>query len=168
MYRIVGADGREYGPVSAEVLRKWIAEGRANAETRVLPEGTAEWRTLRQLAEFGPDLPGQTPPTLTPTQLSRAEAPTRTNSLAVAGFALGLAAITFGLCCYGVPFNLAGIACSIIALVQIRNAPLRERGTGLAVAGLVLCCLSLLLPLVLTLIGLLLDQPRPFGPFYHL
>ena len=27
MYKIIGADGKEYGPISLEVLRQWIAEG---------------------------------------------------------------------------------------------------------------------------------------------
>ena len=52
MYRIQGSDGREYGPVPAGVVRQWLAEGRANAATRVLPEGETEWRTIQQLPEF--------------------------------------------------------------------------------------------------------------------
>src|SRR5258706_15873907 len=52
MYRIVGADGREYGPISADQLRQWVAEGRANAQTRVLAEGTTEWKTVGELPEF--------------------------------------------------------------------------------------------------------------------
>jgi len=52
MYKIIGADGKEYGPVSAEQLREWIAQGRANALTRVQPEGGAEWTTLGALPEF--------------------------------------------------------------------------------------------------------------------
>ena len=41
MYTIVGADGREYGPATADQVRRWIAEGRANAQTRVRVEGSA-------------------------------------------------------------------------------------------------------------------------------
>ncbi len=52
MYRIIGADEREYGPVSADQLRQWIAEGRANAQTRVLVEGATEWKPLGALPEF--------------------------------------------------------------------------------------------------------------------
>jgi hypothetical protein len=39
MYRIIGAAGRKYGPVSAEQMRQWIAEGRVNAHTMALAEG---------------------------------------------------------------------------------------------------------------------------------
>src|SRR5690242_4920490 len=52
MYRIIGADGREYGPITTEQLRQWIAEGRANAQTKVLLEGTTEWRPLSSFPEF--------------------------------------------------------------------------------------------------------------------
>ena len=35
MYKIIGADLKEYGPVSVEQLRQWISEGRVNAQTKV-------------------------------------------------------------------------------------------------------------------------------------
>jgi hypothetical protein len=35
MYNIIGADGKEYGPISIEQIRQWIADGRINAHTRV-------------------------------------------------------------------------------------------------------------------------------------
>ena len=52
MYKIVGADGKEYGPISADQVRQWIAEGRANAQTEILLEGTTEWRKVGELPEF--------------------------------------------------------------------------------------------------------------------
>ncbi len=52
MYKIIGGDGREYGPVSADQLRKWIADGRATGETRVQLEGSADWKPLKELVEF--------------------------------------------------------------------------------------------------------------------
>jgi hypothetical protein len=65
MYRIIGADGNQYGPISTEQLRQWIAEGRANAQTRVLAEGTTEWKPLSEFPEFfgaASPLPGSFPP----------------------------------------------------------------------------------------------------------
>ncbi len=56
MYRIIGADGKEYGPVSAEILRQWIAQGRANAQSRIRPEAAADWKFLSELPEFAADL----------------------------------------------------------------------------------------------------------------
>lgn len=52
MYKIIGADGREYGPVTAEQVRQWIAERRAVAQTKVRAEGTTEWKALSEFPEF--------------------------------------------------------------------------------------------------------------------
>ena len=52
MYKIIGADQKEYGPVSADLLRQWIAEGRVSVQTQVLPEGATEWKTVGDLPEF--------------------------------------------------------------------------------------------------------------------
>jgi TM2 domain-containing membrane protein YozV len=52
MYRIIGGDGREYGPASAEQVRDWVRQGRANAQTRIRAEAGGEWRTLAELEEF--------------------------------------------------------------------------------------------------------------------
>ncbi|MEI6085097.1 MAG: DUF4339 domain-containing protein [Verrucomicrobiota bacterium] len=52
MYKIIGADGNEYGPVTVEQLRGWIAESRVNAQTRVQIDGATEWTTIGDLPEF--------------------------------------------------------------------------------------------------------------------
>ena len=52
MYKIIGGDGREYGPVDATTIRNWIAEGRLNADTRAQAVGAAEWRRVADFPEF--------------------------------------------------------------------------------------------------------------------
>ena len=52
MYRIIGADGKEYGPVTLEQLRQWVAEGRATAQTAVQAEGIPGWKPLAQFPEL--------------------------------------------------------------------------------------------------------------------
>jgi len=52
MYTIIGGDDKEYGPVSGEDLRKWIAEGRLNAQTMAKAESDAEFRPLSTFPEF--------------------------------------------------------------------------------------------------------------------
>ena len=52
MYLVLGADGKEYGPVDGEMLSQWITQGRANAQTSVKPEGSAGWQTLASVPEF--------------------------------------------------------------------------------------------------------------------
>jgi hypothetical protein len=61
MYKIIGADGKEYGPITAEQLRQWMTEGRVSAQTQVLPEGAAQWTTMGQLPEFAGTAPGPVP-----------------------------------------------------------------------------------------------------------
>jgi uncharacterized membrane protein len=66
MYKIIGADQKEYGPISAEQLRAWIAEGRANGQTLVWSEGASEWKPLAAFPEFADSLramPSAAPPT---------------------------------------------------------------------------------------------------------
>jgi len=62
MYKIIGADQKEYGPITAEQIRQWIIEGRAGAQTQVLPEGAAEWRSLGSLPEFADAFAPKSPP----------------------------------------------------------------------------------------------------------
>lgn len=52
MYKIIGADQKEYGPITTDQIRQWIAEGRVNANTQARAEGVAEWQPLSAFAEF--------------------------------------------------------------------------------------------------------------------
>ena len=52
MFTIIGGDGKEYGPVSGEEMRKWIAEGRLNAQSQAKAEGDATFRPLSAFPEF--------------------------------------------------------------------------------------------------------------------
>jgi hypothetical protein len=52
MYKILGSDGNEYGPVSAEQVKKWIMENRVEKKTPVMPEGGMDWVFLGSLPEF--------------------------------------------------------------------------------------------------------------------
>jgi hypothetical protein len=65
MYTIIGGDGKEYGPVSTEQLRQWIAEGRVNAHTQAQVEGGAGWQPLTAFPEFA-DLLGASQPSPVP------------------------------------------------------------------------------------------------------
>lgn len=79
MYKIIGGDGREYGPVSSAQITQWIAQNRANAQTVAQAEGSTDWLPLAQQPEFAaafaartlpppipgagvPDLPGTSSP----------------------------------------------------------------------------------------------------------
>jgi hypothetical protein len=89
MYRILGADGREYGPVTADQVLEWIKEGRAAAQTSARLDGEAEWRPLSSFPEFAPALAAKTatpPPPLSPPGSSDAE--TLANHILARGYDL--------------------------------------------------------------------------------
>ena len=151
MYRIIGSDGKEYGPIAEEQLRQWIGQGRANAETRAAGEGSAEWKRLASFPEFallfGPaPLPrAGTLPAGMPIR--------RNNSFAVSGLVLAaLSLCCCCCCCYGLPFNVVALILSIIGLVQIRSHPETSHGQGVAILGIVLSVLSILVSVALLLI----------------
>jgi uncharacterized membrane protein len=52
MYTIIGGDGKEYGPVTAEQVRSWISGGRANLDTKVKAAGSDEWRRIGDCPEI--------------------------------------------------------------------------------------------------------------------
>lgn len=140
-YRIVGADGNTYGPVTLEQLRQWLTEGRVDSRTPVYVEGATNWTYISLLPEFAPAQP-PTPPAASPIQplvLRRG-----TNGFATAGLVCSLLAWTICCCCGGLPFNLLGLVFSIVALVQISAQADPQDGRGLAIIGLVLSSLSLL------------------------
>ena len=61
MFTILGGDGKEYGPVTAEQIRAWIAGGRANLDTKAkIVGGTEDWKRLGELPEF--TAPSELPP----------------------------------------------------------------------------------------------------------
>ena len=157
MYRIIGADGREYGPIPAETLRQWIREGRANAQTQAWAEGTAQWKPLAEQVEFAPLL-ARIPPPLAMAGAVPVTMVPRTNSMALASLFMGILSLTCGMCCcYGIPFNVLGIIFALVALAQISADPYGQQGRGLAVAGLVLCVLSLVLAALAGVFGVALS-----------
>lgn len=51
MYKIIGGDQKEYGPVPFELVAQWVRDNRANAQTLVQKEG-GPWVPLGSLPEF--------------------------------------------------------------------------------------------------------------------
>jgi hypothetical protein len=60
-YFIIGGDGKQYGPITGDDVRKWITEGRLNASSSAKAESDAEWRTLDTFPEFAGALGLPTP-----------------------------------------------------------------------------------------------------------
>ena len=66
-YKVIGGDLKQYGPVSEADLRKWIADGRLNAQSLVQVHGDIEWKQLSSFPEFA-DLFAGKPATLSAPQ----------------------------------------------------------------------------------------------------
>lgn len=62
MYKIIGTDGRQYGPIDTDQIRRWLADNRVNAHTLVQSENSTEWKPLISFPEFASDFKTGSPP----------------------------------------------------------------------------------------------------------
>lgn len=147
MYKILGADGRQYGPVSAEQLRRWILEGRANAYTQTLAEGATEWKPLGSVPEFAAHFPPAAPP---PAIGRAAFLYRKTSDFALWGLICGILSFMCCLCCcFNIPLGALGLVFSLTGLTQIHEHPDVYEGRALAIAGIVFSALGLLLGILI-------------------
>jgi uncharacterized membrane protein len=51
-YTIIGGDGKQYGPITGDDLRKWISERRLNAQSLAKADSDAEFRALSTFPEL--------------------------------------------------------------------------------------------------------------------
>ena len=156
IYKIIGDDGREYGPVTAEHIQKWIGEHRVEFKTPVFVQGAADWNFVGNLPEFAQYFPGRTaaaPPVQPQPFPVAAPKAVRTSGVAIAGFICGILSLTFFCCLGGAPFNIFGVILSVIALLQIGAQPQVYSGRGLAIAGLILSAIGVLCMMLMLIFG---------------
>ena len=154
MYKIVGADQKEYGPVTQGEIRQWITEGRANAQT-IARLADGPWKPLVTFPEFS-SLFSNVPPAIGPTPGLTLPPPADgslppTSGMAIAGFVCSI----LGLLCCGPIVSTLGLIFSLIALSQINQIPPRCTGKGLALAGIVIALLGYLFFAILLSTGFL-------------
>jgi hypothetical protein len=128
MYKIVGADKREYGPVTKETVLEWIAQGRANAQTIARFEDGA-WKPLSTFDEFKALL--NIPPTPAAATASATTAPPiapvvmqtgrETNNMAIAALVFSILGFV---CCPCLGAGL-GVILGFISLGEIKQNPHR-------------------------------------------
>ncbi len=147
MYKLIGTDGKVYGPATAEQIRQWIRENRVDRHTRVFVQDAADWTPACLLPEFAGDFPEAVPPPLAAPAPGVIAPPTvaRSCTLAKTGLVCGILSVTVCCCCGGLPFNFLGLVFSIIALVQVGENPQRYTGRDLAIVGLILSLLGCLM-----------------------
>jgi hypothetical protein len=150
MYKVLGADGKEYGPVSLEQLRQWRQQGRVSAQTRVRPAAAADWSPAQEVPElaalFVPATPPPLPPPLPAGKSSQQPKGLPQQGMAVASLILGI--LSFALC-LSVVAGIPAIVCGSVARRRIRQSPRQWAGAGLALAGLTLGYLNLVVSLAL-------------------
>jgi len=140
MYKIVGADGKEYGPVTLEQLQQWAGQGRLSATTQVQNAATGEWRAAADCPEISGFLAVRVP---TPGAIGALPATGgEKKGLAITSFVLGLGSFVF---CLSVLGGIPAIILGHIAHARARRSPAEYGGAGFAVAGLVLGYLSVVL-----------------------
>jgi hypothetical protein len=147
MYKIIGQDGKEYGPISGEQLRQWISQNRIESRSPVFADGAKDWTFVGLLPEFANYFAGEIPPAIAPQTIAPPTPMRKTNGFAMAGLICGILSVTLCLCCGGIPFNVLGLIFSIVALMQINEHPQLHEGRGLAIAGIILAAVSLLIML---------------------
>ncbi len=171
MYKLVGADRKEYGPVSQETVLEWIAQGRANAQSIARFEDQP-WKPLGTFEEFKGPLGFASASPASP-QATNASAPGEATLLPPAGAApeplpfsgvnsrrstnipavLGLV-FPIACCCCAYVGPILGIIFSLVGISQIRQAPQRySTHVALAQAGLGVS----IFVLILHLLGSILD-----------
>ena len=158
MYKIIGADQKEYGPITADQLRQWISEGRINGNTKVQPEGTEGWKSVSELPEFAPALPVGAPPApRIPATVAMAPAAPKANQMAVWAMITGIIAL---LCCAFL--GPVSIVLGSVAHSQIKKNPL-QTGSGYATVGIVLGVISLIMVILFFIV--LITSPQLFQNF---
>lgn len=148
MYKIIGADQKEYGPITEDQLRHWIAEGRINGESKVQAEGSGVWKKASEFPEFATALASAAPLAHTgPIRMAPAPvAQSKTNLVAIWSMVTGIIAL---ITCCGWILGPLPIVLGCIGLSQLKNNP-QQIGSGYAIAGIVLgvVCLILLIAFV--------------------
>jgi hypothetical protein len=121
MFSIIATDGKEYGPVTLDVLRQWFAQGRVNPQTQVRVQGASDWHFLGQLAEFRSEV---APPPIGAQPESSGSGlnviiPFK-NVRALVAYYLGVFSLIPFL---GIPLGLAGFTLGILGLKFRRQHP---------------------------------------------
>jgi TM2 domain-containing membrane protein YozV len=136
MYKIVGVDGQQYGPVNAEEIRRWIADKRANAQTLVQIEGGPEWKPLGSFAEFASELKA-VPPLIAPPLSAVASRASNKIPAGICGILLG----SFGIHKFILGYTGAGLIMLLVTILTCGIAGVVLHIIGL-IEGIIYLCKS--------------------------
>ncbi|HEY0455308.1 MAG TPA: DUF4190 domain-containing protein [Verrucomicrobiae bacterium] len=138
MYRILGADQKEYGPVNAEQIRQWILERRLGPQSLIMVEGTVGWKPLSLFPEFSQTLAGaglNVSAQPTPGVVYGTAPASPQNQLAL--WSLIVACLSW-VCLCVTPFGgILSIIFGFLALAELKKSP-HQTGKNLALAGIII------------------------------
>jgi TM2 domain-containing membrane protein YozV len=134
MYKIIGTDGQQYGPISADQLRQWIAERRANAQTLALGDGATEWKPLVSFPEFAAIFQGP-PPQVYPSYAN----PRASNKIVAGVFGILLGGL--GIHKFILGYTGAGIIMLLITILSCGTLGVFVHVIGL-IEGIIYLCKS--------------------------
>jgi len=140
MYKIIGTDQKEYGPVSSDQIQQWITQGRVNAQTKAQSD-SGEWKALGDFPEFASLFGPAVPPMAAsaPAYIPPSARPLPTSGLAIASLVLGILGI------FSCGFTaLIGLILGIVSMGQVRKSNGTMGGGGIALAGTVVSAVFLL------------------------
>ena len=144
MYKVIGKDGREYGPIEREELRRWIFEHRVIETSMVKAEGSDVWVPIGKTPEFAEFFSGGSaaPKSSIPTSTAGiSEALRGTHPLCIWGFCFSIA--SFVICCFGLPLGVVGFILSLLGLVTVVREP-SHKGKMFAIIGIIISLLVII------------------------
>lgn len=145
MYKVIGKDGREYGPIEREELRRWIFEHRVIETSLVKAEGSDVWVPIGKAPEFAEFFGGgssASKASIPPSASARfSEGMRGTHPLCIWGFCFSIASCV--ICCFGLPLGVAGFILSLLGLVTVVREP-SHKGKMFAIIGIIISLLVII------------------------
>jgi len=172
--------GNIFGPADADMLRRWVTEGRIVPGMAIAPRDTSDWteasihpataellqQRIRQIMETQSLRAAPAHTTVTYSQTDPAityAPPTYPNALGIISFIAGIIAVVGA---FGSPFScicpclmpvsglfaLVAVTLGAMGVWQVKTNPARYTGRGVAVAGLAMGTITLLIYVTILLV----------------
>ena len=157
MYKILGGDQKEYGPVTAEQVREWIQQHRVNLQTMICMEGAAEWKPLGSFPEFSaalvspPPVSASAPAAVGQDNPMSAVVPYK-NPKALIAYYLGIFSL---IPCIAIPLGISAFILGVLGLQFLKTHP-TAHGKVHAWIGIVLgglCALANIIGIIAMFMG---------------
>jgi len=125
VYKIIGGDQKEYGPVTPQQVQEWIQQRRVNAQTMICSEGNNAWKPLGSFPEFSAALASPTPASPPVSASVEQDNPMSAvvpykNPKALIAYYLGIFSL---IPCIGIPLGIAAFILGVLGLKFLKTHP---------------------------------------------